>query len=246
MRFKDKVVIVTGAASGIGLLSAQQYAEEGAKVVLTDVNKDAVAAAAKDISEQGGVALGLKVDVRSYEEVKNCVDSTVKEYGRVDIMVNCAGGSAARVHGVSGPFHQLDIDIVDWGIDVNMKGPLYFCHAVLGPMTEQKSGVIINLGSVTGMCGGGDMEYSAAKSGMIGLTKSIAIYGSPHGIRACCVTPGPVLTRPEMANMKTPLGRAAETKEITDFILYLSSDAAAFITGSNHVIDGGRCCGGFK
>jgi NAD(P)-dependent dehydrogenase (short-subunit alcohol dehydrogenase family) len=246
MRFKDKVVIVTGAASGIGLLSAQQFAAEGAKVVLTDVNIDAVTEAAEEICEKGEVALALQVDVRSYEQVKNSVDSTVKEYGRVDIMLNCAGGSAARVHGVSGPFHKIDIEIIDWGIDVNMKGPIYFCHAVLGPMTEQKSGVIINLGSVTGICGGNDMEYSAAKSGMIGLTKSLALYGAPHGIRACCVSPGPVLTRPAMANMKTPLGRAAETKEVTDFILYLSSDQAAFITGSNHIIDGGRCCGGFK
>lgn len=243
MRFKDKVAIVTGAASGIGLLTSRKYAEEGAKVVLTDVNIDAVTTAAEEICEQGGVALALQVDVRSYEQVKNSVDATVKEYGQVDIMLNCAGGSAARVHGVPGPFHKVDIEIIDWGIDVNMKGPIYFCHAVLGPMTERKSGVIINLGSVTGMTGGGDMEYSAAKSGMIGLTKSLALYGAPHGIRACCVTPGPVLTRPAMANMKTPLGRAAETKEVTDLILYLSSDNAAFITGSNHMIDGGYCCG---
>ncbi|MEN6545916.1 MAG: SDR family oxidoreductase, partial [Armatimonadia bacterium] len=88
------------------------------------------------------------------------------------------------------------------------------------------------------------LDYGAAKSGMIGLTKSLALYGAPHGIRSCCVSPGPVLTRPAMANMKTRLGRAAEPDEIVSLILYLCSDEAAFITGSNYVIDGGRSIGG--
>jgi len=84
------------------------------------------------------------------------------------------------------------------------------------------------------------LDYGAAKSGMIGLTKSLALYGAPHGIRACCVSAGPVLTRPEMAMMKTRLGRAAAPQEIVDLILYLCSDKAAFITGANYIIDGGR------
>jgi NAD(P)-dependent dehydrogenase (short-subunit alcohol dehydrogenase family) len=88
------------------------------------------------------------------------------------------------------------------------------------------------------------LDYGAAKSGMIGLTKSLALYGAPHGVRSCCVSPGPVLTRPEMARMKTRLGRAAQTQEVTDLILYLCSDKASFITGSNYVIDGGRSIGG--
>ena len=112
-------------------------------------------------------------------------------------------------------------------------------------MERKKGGVIINMGSVDGVTGGaGAIVYGAAKSGMIGLTKSLALYGAPHGIRACCVSPGPVLTRPAMAGMKTPLGRAAQPGEVVSLILYLSSDAAAFITGANYVIDGGRSCGG--
>ena len=244
MRFKDKVAIVTGAASGMGLLTAQQFAEEGANVVLTDVNQDAVTAAAEEIRTKGGVAIGAQVDVRCYGQVKDAVALAVEKYGSVDIMLNCAGGNSARVFGRSEPFHRLDIEVIDWGLDVNLKGAVYFCRAVLGQMIAQKSGVVINMGSVDGVTGSMSLDYGAAKAGMIGLTKSLAIYGAPHGIRACCVSPGPVLTRPAMAKMKTRLGRAAEPEEIVNLILYLCSDKAAFITGSNYVIDGGRSIGG--
>jgi len=244
MRFKDKVAIATGAASGMGLLASQRFAEEGARVVLTDVDRDAVTAAAEAIREKGGEAVGIEVDVRRYEQVKAAVALAVERYGAVDILLNCAGGCSSRVWGRSEPFHRLDIEVVEWGMDVNFKGPIYFCHAVLGQMIEQHSGVIINMGSVDGVTGSMSLDYGASKTGMIGLTRSLALYGAPHGIRACCVSPGPVLTRPEMAKMKTRLGRAAEPQEIVDLILYLCSDKAAFITGANYVIDGGRSVGG--
>ena len=109
------------------------------------------------------------------------------------------------------------------------------------------AGVIRQPRSVTGMEGSaGAVNYSAAKSGLIGLTKSLALCGAPLGVGACCVSPGPVLTRPDMAKMKTRLIRAAEPQEVVDLILYRCSDKAAFITGSNHMIDGGRLCGGMN
>lgn len=246
MRFKDKVAIVTGAASGLGLLSSQQYAAEGAKVVLTDVNADAIELAAEEIRRAGGDACAVTTDVRSYESVERAVALAVERYGRVDILANIAGGNPHRVCQCPGGFDQMTLDAMDWGIGVNFTGPIYFARAVLPTMMTQKGGVIINLGSVGGVVGGaGAVVYGAAKSGMIGLTKSLALAGAPHGIRACCVSPGPVMTREAMANIKTPLGRAAEPGEVTKLILYLSSDDAAMISGSNHLIDGARACGGF-
>jgi len=244
MKFADRVAIISGAASGMGLLSAQRFAEKGARVVLTDVNEDGVTQAAERIRAQGAEAVGVRVDVRRYDQVRASVEMAVERYGSVDILLNSAGGASSRVFGRSEPFHELDIEIIDWGLDVNLKGAVYFCHAVLGHMIRQNRGVVINMGSVEGITGSCCLDYGAAKSAMIGLTKSVALYGAPYGIRSCCVSPGPVLTRPEMAKMKTRLGRAAEPEEIVNLILYLSSDEAAFITGANYMIDGGRSIGG--
>ena len=145
MRFKGKVAIITGAASGMGLLSAQKLAEEGAKVVLTDVNIEAVSASAEDIRKNGGEAIGIQVDVRNYVQVKNAANTALKTYGSIDIMMNFAGGAECRMLKRSEPFHELPIEVIDWGLDVNLKGAVYFCHAVFGTMIKQKSGVIINL-----------------------------------------------------------------------------------------------------
>jgi NAD(P)-dependent dehydrogenase (short-subunit alcohol dehydrogenase family) len=244
MSFKDQVAIVTGAASGMGLLAAQDLCRHGAAVLLTDVNAEAVEDAAADIRKSGGRALAMQVDVRNYAEVQKAAETALNEFGRIDILLNFAGGAETRVCQCPRPFHEQPIDVIDWGLDVNLKGAVYFCRAVLGTMIRQKHGVIVNLGSVSGTEGAaGAVSYSSAKSGIIGLTKSLALAGAPHGVRACCVSPGPVLTRPGMAKMKTRLGRAAEPGEVVDLILYLCSDKAAFITGSNHMIDGGRSCG---
>jgi NAD(P)-dependent dehydrogenase (short-subunit alcohol dehydrogenase family) len=245
MRFKDKVAIITGAASGMGLLTAQNLIKEGAKVVLTDINREEVEAAAAGLCREGGEAVGLSVDVRCYEQVENAAKTAFDKFGSIDLLYNFAGGAEGRVLKCQAPFHEMPIEVIDWGLDVNLKGAVYFCRAVLGTMIEQKSGVIINLGSITGVEGSASaVNYSAAKSGIIGLTKALALCGAPYGVRACCVSPGPVLTRAAMANMKTRLGRAAEPQEVVDLILYLCSDKAAFITGTNYLIDGGRRCGG--
>ena len=139
-------------------------------------------------------------------------------------------------------FPDVPIEVFDWGLDVNLRAQMYFDHAVMKQMRDQKSGLIINIGSITGEEGDGyGVEYGTAKSGaMYGLTKSVAKAGAKYGVRCVCVSPGPVLTRAAMANMKTLLGRAAEPQEIIDLVLYLASDKGQFINGTNILIDGGR------
>ncbi len=243
MDFENKTLLVTGAASGMGLLSAQCFSKEGANVVLVDINKEEVEKQAQLINEAGGHAIGVQCDVRDYKQVCAACAKAVETFGSIDILENCAGGAATRILKSTAPtFHETPIEIYDWGIDVNLKGAFYFCHAAMKYMAEQKSGVIVNFGSITGEEGSGlNADYSASKSAIMnGLVKSLAQAGAPYNVRAVCVAPGPVLTRAAMANMKTLMGRAAEPQEIVDAVMFLASDKSAFTTGVTLLIDGGR------
>lgn len=226
MEFNEKTAISTGAASGMGLLFSQNWAALGGNVVMCDVNEKVLNEKVEEInSKNGGRAIGVICDVRDYAQVCNARDKAVELFGSIDIMCNFAGGTARRMLNVGWgtDFTDVPIDVFDWGIDVNLKGPFYFAHAVLKQMRKQKSGLIINIGSITGAEGSaGGMDYPTAKAGlMYGLTKSIAQYGSDCGIRCVCVSPGPVLTRKAMANMSTLLGRAADPQEIIDLFCLL-------------------------
>lgn len=247
MDFKDKVAISTGAASGMGLLFAENFAALGGNVVLCDVNEAVLNEKVAAINEKGnGKAIGCVCDVRDYNQVCAARDTAVAEFGRIDVMANFAGGTAVRMCKVDREKHpefpDVPIEVFDWGIDVNLKGAFYFAHAVSMQMREQKSGLIINIGSITGAEGDGyGMDYPTSKAGlMYGLTKSLVQFGAKYGIRSVCVSPGPVLTRASMAGMKTPLGRAAEPQEIIDLILFIASEKGQFINGENIMIDGGR------
>jgi 3-oxoacyl-[acyl-carrier protein] reductase len=247
MDFTGKVAISTGAASGMGLLFAQNFPDLGGNVALCDVNVEALNKCVDEINAKAkGKAIGIICDVRDYNQVCAARDKTVEAFGRIDVMANFAGGTAVRMCKVDREkypeFPDVPIDVYDWGIDVNMKGPFYFAHAVLKQMREQKCGLIINIGSITGMEGSDyGMDYPTAKAGlMFGLTQSIAQYGSPYSIRCVCISPGPVLTRANMASMRTLLNRAAEPQEIIDLVLYVASEKGQFINGENIMIDGGR------
>jgi 3-oxoacyl-[acyl-carrier protein] reductase len=247
MQIQNKTAISTGAASGMGLLFAQNFAAEGGNVVMCDVNEAVLMEKVEEINQKGaGKALGVICDVRDYAQVCRARDLAVETFGSIDVMANFAGGTAVRMQKVNREeypeFPDVPIEVYDWGIDVNLKGPFYFSHAVLKQMREQKSGLIINIGSITGQEGTPyGMDYSTSKAGlMFGLTKSIAQYGAPYNIRCVCISPGPVLTRAAMANMKTLMGRAAEPQEIIDLAMYLISDKGQFINGENIMIDGGR------
>lgn len=243
MDFTNKCAIATGAASGMGLLFCQEFVKLGGNVLMCDANEQEVMKKADEINaDYPGHAVGFCCDVRDYAQVCKARDTAVEKFGSIDVMVNFAGGAEMRVLKQSGEFPDVPIEVFDWSIDVNLKGQLYFDHAVLKQMREQKSGVIVNIGSITGEEGtAGDIGYSASKSAaMNGLTKSIALYGARYGIRCVCVAPGPVLTRPGMAAMKTALGRAAQPKEIVDLILYVASDEGSFFDGVSLLMDGGR------
>ena len=247
MNFNGKTAISTGAASGMGLLFAQNIVELGGNAVLCDVNEEVLMNEVNKLNEKRpGSAIGVICDVRDYNQVAAVRDKAVETFGRIDIMANFAGGTAVRMRNVDRSkypeFPDIPIDVYDWGIDVNLKGAFYFNHAVAKTMREQKSGLIINIGSITGAEGTADgMDYSTSKAGlMYGLTKSVAQFGAPYNIRCVCVAPGPVLTRAAMANMKTLLGRAADPQEIIDLCLFIASDKGQFINGETIMIDGGR------
>lgn len=249
MEFNGKCAVVSGAASGMGLVFSENFARLGGNVLMCDVNSEALEKEVKRINSLGkGMAEGCLCDVREYSYVCAARDRAVEKFGSIDILTNFAGGTAVRMLSVDGSleFPDIPIDVYDWGIDVNLKGQFYFAHACMKQMREQKSGLIVNIGSITGMEGDGrGMDYPTAKSGvMFGLTKSLAQYGAKYNVRCVCVSPGPVLTRAAMANMKTLLGRAAEPQEIIDLILFIASEKGQFINGENIMIDGGRNAAG--
>lgn len=245
MDFTEKTAISTGAASGMGLLFAQNFATLGGNVVLCDVNEQVLNEKVAEINaKKQGKAIGVVCDVRDYKQVCAVRDKAVEAFGTIDVMANFAGGTARRMLnvGFKDEFPDVPIEVFDWGLDVNLKGPFYFAHAVLAQMRKQKSGLILNIGSITGAEGSkSGLDYATAKAGlMYGLTKSVAQYGAQYNIRCVCVSPGPVLTRAKMAEMKTLLGRAGEPQEIIDLCLFLASEKGQFINGENIMIDGGR------
>lgn len=241
MRFQGRTAIITGAASGMGLVASQEMAKEGAIIYMADINEERLRQAAQDICSSGGRAVPCVCDIRDYEQIQAVVKQCMDEQGHVDIVINFAGGFPARMCGLTdGAFIRTPLEVLDWGIQVNFRAPMLFARSVMEHMMDQKRGVIINIGSIDGVTGGA-VDYAAEKSGICeGLTKALARIGAPYGVRCCSVSPGPVLTRPNMSSMKTALGRAAEPIEIVKLVMYLCSDDAAFITGTHYLIDGGR------
>lgn len=241
--FAGKTAVVTGAASGMALLFCQKFVEYGGNAVMADINFEEVSKKAEEINKDyPNRAIGVKCDVRSYEDVCTVCKTATETFGSIDVTVNLAGGAELRILSLGGEFPDIPIEAYDWSLDVNLRGQLYFAHASLKQMRAQKSGVIINIGSITGMEGcDSNVGYATSKSGATyGLTKSVAEYGAQYGIRCVCISPGPVLTRAGMANMPTALGRAAEPIELVDMMLYVASNKGEFLTGINILMDGGR------
>lgn len=253
MRLKDKICIVTGGAAGIGKATAQRFAEEGAAVVICDVNEEQ--------GHQTAEALGpavrfVKVNVADRAAVGAFVDEVVEQYSRVDVLVNNAGvlrdGTLVKMKDgeLVKQMSEADFDLV---ISVNLKGVFNCTQAVAPHMIRRKSGVILNASSIVGLDGNfGQTNYVATKSAVIGMTKVWARELGRSGIRVNAVAPGftsteMVAAMPEniLASMKAhvPLGRLGEPRDIANAYLFLASDEASYISGEVLRVDGGIVVG---
>ena len=239
--FKGKTAVISGAASGMGLCTSRTLAEAGATVVMCDINGEGVRKAADEINVWGkGKAYAVEMDVRKFADCERSAALAMEKTGRIDLLICYAGGNEARCCSSYKPLYEQPQEVIDWGLDTNLKGSVYLSRACMPYMIKAKSGVIVTLGSVTGFEGDANSTYSITKGGNGRLALSLAKAGAPYGVRVFCVAPGPVLTRPAMANMKTSLGFASEPQEVVDYILYMASPKGRSITGETYVIDAGR------
>jgi NAD(P)-dependent dehydrogenase (short-subunit alcohol dehydrogenase family) len=242
MRFKDKAVIVTGGASGIGEATARLFAAEGAHVVVADFS-DHGQAVADELSKGGHRALFIKTDVTDPAAVQHMVQRTVATFGRVDVLFANAGIAA------DGPIDQLAEKAWDRTIAINLSG-VYLCDKyVIEQMLGQGGGVIVNCGSIHSHVGkGGVTAYAAAKGGVKLLTQTLAIDYAPRGIRVNAVCPGyidtpllkdlPPEVKAELVKLH-PMGRLGRAEEVARTVLFLASDDASFVTGASLLVDGG-------
>lgn len=243
MRLAEKVAIITGGGRGIGEATALKFAKEGAKVAVADVNKEDIDQTVQAITEAGGEAIGMVVDVTNVEQVENMVTETVQRFGSVDIVVNNAG--------ITADAQLIKMEEAQWDrvIDVNLKGVFNVAQAAAKLMKEQKSGVILNASSVVGLYGNfGQTNYAATKWGVIGMTKTWAKELGRFGIRVNAVAPGFIMTpmvqkMPEkvldMMKGKSPLGMLGEPEDIANAYTFLASDEARYVTGTVLSVDGG-------
>jgi meso-butanediol dehydrogenase/(S,S)-butanediol dehydrogenase/diacetyl reductase len=243
MRFKNKVVVITGGASGIGLASARRFHGEGAAVVIADVNDAQGQAVAADLGD--GRCVYQHADVASWEDVQTLIERAANEFGGLDVLFNNAGvGSFAATP---------DLEVEEWRrvIDIDLSGVFYGCKAAIPHLRRRGGGSIVNTASISGLFGDYSFTaYTAAKAGVVNYTRAAAIDHAREGIRVNAVCPGPVDT-PIIAGINqmpgvrelwdecVPMGRFARPEEIAAVVAFLASDDASYITGAAIPVDGG-------
>jgi NAD(P)-dependent dehydrogenase (short-subunit alcohol dehydrogenase family) len=257
MRLKEKVSIITGAASGIGKATALVFAREGAKVMCADVNADGAEGVARQIVDTGGEAASIKTDVAVEAEVKEMIAQTVARWGRLDVLYNNAG------IGWGMPVTQIPESEWDRLIDINLKGVFLGCKHAIPEMLKNGGGAIVSTASDAGLVGTAMLSpYCASKGGVVLLTKSLAVEWGAMGIRVNCVCPGVIRTPildPMIATAQAagaspeevwarmaqahPVGRVGEPEEVGRAVAFLASDEASFITGVALPVDGGFAAG---
>lgn len=239
-RVSGKVVLITGAASGMGASHARTLASEGAKIVIADIDEESGASVAQEIGDDQ--AIFFKLDVSDYENWDQVIDRTIERFGKLDALINNAGiFSAGSVE---------DASLSDWDktMAIDLTGTFYGMKAAVPQMKNNSTSSIINISSIAGVTGfKGRAAYSAAKWGVQGLTKTSALDLGPYNIRVNSIHPGSVET-PLTANLKrglgqVPLGRAAQVEEISYLVVYLVSDESTFTSGGTFTVDGGETAG---
>lgn len=253
MRLMDKVCLITGGAAGIGKATAEKFINEGAKVVICDVDQESGKALAEAL---GNGTLFYKVNVTDRNEVDDCVGDVVEKFGRIDVLINNAGitrdGLFVKYKNgeVVSQMSEADFDLV---VDVNLKGTFNCAQAVIPQMIKQGGGVILNASSIVGLYGNfGQTNYAATKFGVIGMTKTWSRELGRFNIRVNAVCPGFILTEmvqkmPEKIleglAAKTPLGRMGQPEDVANLYAWLASDEASFVHGASISIDGGMVLG---
>jgi NAD(P)-dependent dehydrogenase (short-subunit alcohol dehydrogenase family) len=245
MRFSGKTVLVTGAASGIGAETVRRFAAEGANVVIADINMPAAERLAGSIKG----ALVIEADVTNRDAIRNMITAATGHFGGVDVLINNALSSSET------PFLEITPEEVERDFAVGVLAPFYAAQDVIPGMIERGGGVILNIASVNAISYYGNEAYSAAKAGVLSLTKSIAILYGGKGIRCNAVAPGTVATEQweprkaldpqvfEKAAKWYPMGRVGQPGDIADSLLFLASDAASWITGIVLPVEGGLLAG---
>lgn len=250
MRLRDKVAIITGAASGIGKSCAQKFAEEGARVIIADINGEKAEEIARSIREANGDALAVKTDMTRSSEVEAIIKTVLERYGQIDILYNNAGIAMAGT-----PLETLSEESYDRIMSVNTKSVFLGCKYIIPVMKKQGYGVILNTASLDAIrARAGCHVYSASKGAVIALTKALAIELAPFNIRVNCINPAPTDT-PMLNNFlpagqyvddsrkkllsAIPLGRWASVEDVANSALYLVSDESSFLTGIEINVNGG-------
>ena len=240
----NKVALVTGAGSGIGLAIAESYAKEGAKVIVSDINEEHGKQAVEKIKSEGGEASFVKADTSKAEEVEALIKSTVEIYGKLDIACNNAGiGGEQKLTG------EYGLDSWRKVLNVNLDGVFYGCKYQLEQMEKNGGGVIVNIASIHGTVAAPlSSAYTASKHAVVGLTKNIGAEYGQRNIRCNAVGPAYIETpllesasgdMKEALVAKHPMGRLGTSQEVAELVLFLSSDKASFMTGGYYLVDGG-------
>jgi len=246
MSLTEKVTIVTGGGGAIGKAICRHLVGAGANVAVFDLAAEAAERTVAALREGGGEGAAFAVDVCCYDSVAEAVDQVLRRFGRIDILVNCAGGSARDKMAL---FHEQSLDVIHAMLNVNLIGALHCIRAVSPILVEAKRGSIINVTSIVARGGMKRcVEYGAAKGGLIAATRSLALELGPHNITVNCVSPGlvqrePVEDETAFAHRFSAVNRLCTQDDVARVVLFLAQPESDFITGQELAVDGGRSLG---